>query len=228
MEFVNMTKQYIDLYHKLCIPDKKRSEIMGILEREGLLSHLTTGRHGEQEDEEGNCLGLPEEHRIWFQTDMKTSFDDLEKVAENHEDCLVLHTKAYELPNDVRIRRDDQYHDPSGKTVFAASDEEFVVKPSEIEVYNKGKWIPLIDTHYAKKKRTKYDMLAPWAKKEFKEVNLDPFDDVELQIYNNAECFGTSIIEECEKMKERGYEYLDCDDDENDDDENDDDENEEK
>lgn len=184
------------LYHNMCSPNGNKEEMIKSLLKNGLESHSTIGRYNhDEEDEYGNCEPLLYEHRIWFQTKQKTGFADLTKPSDK---CIVFRT-----PRDgLKLKDDDQFDDPSGETVFVASDEPFIIEPKNIEYLDGSLWKKLDNKYFKPRKRTKVEELSPWIRMDFEKYRIDMNSDEEVQIYINSECKQTSLYEECLKMKE--------------------------
>lgn len=188
--------QHDFLYHKSCGDSKDK--VRGSIEKSGLMSYSTIGRHGEDEDNEGNCLPLPNEHRIWFQTELNTGFDSLDKLDKKSDKCVVLRLSNKYFPDNTEIWDDDQFSDEKHQTVYISDTDQFSIPPDHLEELIDGKWKSLSSNKYqSNNHRSLIDQISPWIKKDFIEKKLDVNDDDDMQLYLNSECHGNSLYEEC-------------------------------
>jgi len=199
-----MKKEEIDyLYHKVCIPNKSSPIILKSVLKSGLKSHSTIGRsYCLLPEEDGHTPLLPNEHRIWFQTAMKTDFDDLTKPMEH---CILIRTQKKYLPKNTELNNDDQFFGEKWKTIFVNDNNFFVIEPTLLEIYQNGEWKKLNNSQYQyRPPKNSMDELSPWIRTDFIKYHLDPDEDLDVQAYADAECFGDTIKDEIEKQIDNG------------------------
>ena len=186
------------LYHRMCIPNANIKDIETILLKQGLKSHSTIGRRSESEDSDGNCTPIDYEHRIWFQKELVTGFDDFTKASK---DCLLTRVHRDNLPPNTTVKQDDQFFGDK-RVVFARNDNFFVIEPKNMDVMvSNARWKPLHNKKFVfDPPKTALDEMSPWIRKDFIANNLDPEEDRDIQAYVNSECFGTTIQEELDKL----------------------------
>jgi hypothetical protein len=147
------------------------------------MSHSTAGR----QDLEGEPI-LPIEHRIWVQDRLKGDFEDM---TQQYKDAIVVRVDKdeviYEIEN-IDIKEDDQYVGESAYVIFRrclgyTTDEgcDFVIPPWLIEIKRGDTWISIpYDPDWFPSKRSPIERLAPYIRREFIRLGLDPsdYDDV--------------------------------------------------